>query len=226
MRNSGVLPVTLLLLLVLNAGLFLLADRPLVINPMRLEVPQTLADGEHRWVGEDDPLTHHERAVLAPAELTSRIYRPLQVGGPDGDAWRWLWLDVLRSDSVGTMHNFFDSMIASGGRPQILGERVVQTDRGPLRATLVRNQGSTGKTFYMLLWYQWPEGTAPGRWQWYGEVLKLRLQGRQSSWLLVKIASPVRKPDQPLPESPELARMEAFARAFYESAAFQPSTSR
>ncbi len=218
---NGILAAVIGLLALLNGGIWLLRDRPLAAEQMALAVPYALQAEDTSWVGLDDELLHNERLVLAPAELTSRIYRPVEPDGPSGDAWRWVWLDVLQSDSVNGLHNFYDSMVASGGRPQVLGERVIRTARGPLRVLMVRNQGSSGKTFIMMLWYQWRDGTAPSRWQWYGEVLRLRALGRQTTWMLVKLATPVRQPDRPLLASPEAERLERFARAMYEKAGYR-----
>lgn len=220
-RDRTILAAVILLLALLNGGIYLLRDRPLAANRLSLEVPYALRDEGDAWQGLDDVLLHNERVVLAPAELTSRIYRPVEAGEPSADAWRWIWVDVLQADSVNSLHNFYDSMVASGGRPQVLGERVIPTRKGPLRVLVVRNQGGSGKTFIMLLWYQWQGGTAPSRWKWYGEVLRMRASGRQTTWMLVKLAAPVRQPDRPLLDSPELARLVRFARILYENAGYR-----
>ena len=207
-------------LLVLNAGLYLLGDRPLRTEGQALELPQTLRariNGPIEWRGEPRKLLYSEEAVLAPAKLTARIYKPTDSFSA-GDRWQWVWVDTLQSQSTGSMHNFFDSMIASGGKPRVLGTHRIKTARGELETSLVSTQSINGRLYYMLLWYQSRTGSASNRWEWYGHILNDRMQQRQSAWTLVKVATPVRQPEIPALQSSELLRLEAFSRAFYENA--------
>ena len=203
-------------LLVLNAAVWLMQSPAVSMrDSLTLPVPQRIGD----WQGRNWPLFHNEQAVLAPARLISRVYSPLklhsQATRPNAEL---IWLNLLQSDSMSSMHNFYDSLLASGARPQVNDTRVIATAKGPLRATLIRCQKPDGAASYLLLWYQWPGGNAENRWRWYAEALRLKLSGRRPVWQLVEIATPVENPQTPILQSPELRRLEAFAKAFYQSA--------
>jgi len=196
-------------LLLLNVLVWLVQSPPVLDRDgLALPVPGRIGD----WQGRNWPLSHNERAVLAPARLISRVYSPLKPHSQDT-----IWLNLLQSTSISSMHNFYDSLLASGERPQVMGTRVIATDKGPLRATLIRCQNPDGAASYLLLWYQWPGGNAENRWRWYADVLWLKLRGRHPVWQLAEISTPVENPQIPIVKSPELRRLEAFATAFYQS---------
>ena len=207
---------TLMLLLVLNIGVWLLMNTSAELTHQDLEIPYRLGN----WVGEDLTLTDDKLALLAPAQLVSRAYRPVAAGGAhqdDGRSRQTIWLNLTQTHRVGSLHNFYDSLVASGLKPVIIKTHVVQTSNGPLRTTLIRYQSTGGQPHYLLLWYQWAGGNAENRWRWYQEILALRLKRQSRHWQLVEVATSVTHPDLPPEQSPALASLEEFSRMLYEA---------
>ncbi|HEY9687315.1 MAG TPA: hypothetical protein V6C52_10095 [Coleofasciculaceae cyanobacterium] len=207
----------LVVLLLLNISVRLVQEPPEQAttpdNP--LHVPILL---DH-WRGQDLPLNHNEATILAPARFISRAYHPIEGSGESGtaDTNQVIWLNVIESRSIGKLHNFYDSLVASGSRPSILKSQTIPTARGPLRASLIRAINTQGKPYYLLLWYQWPGGNAENRWQWYAEIIKLRIERKLPAWQLVEVATPISQPESNLSQSPDLARLSQFAKTAYEA---------
>jgi hypothetical protein len=169
-----------------------------------------------RWRGEDLPLSHNEASILAPARFISRAYHPVTESGQPAPN-QVIWLNVIESRSIGKLHNFYDSLVASGSRPTILKAQTIPTARGPLRTSLIRAVNAQGKPYYLFLWYQWPGGNAENRWQWYLEIIKLRMERKLPAWQLVEVATPIHQPETDLSQSPEIARLSQFAQKAYEA---------
>jgi hypothetical protein len=218
MRPSQPLFVAVLVvLLLLNVGVRLVEESPQPASPpdKPLQVPVRL----DRWQGEDLPLSHNEASILAPARFISRAYHPVTESGESGpiDSNQVIWLNVIESRSIGKLHNFYDSLVASGSRPVILKTQTIPTAKGALRASLIQAVNAQRKPYYLLLWYQWPGGNAENRWQWYLEIIKLRMERKLPTWQLVEVATPIHQPKTDLSQSPELARLSQFAQKAYEA---------
>lgn len=217
-EGKAIFIAVLVWLALLNAGGWMLQEIPAGQKAPEMNVPYRIAN----WEGQDVNLKHFELAILSPAQVVSRAYLPQQpnkpLSGIEMDRqWQVIWLNVIQTASMGNLHNFYDSLVASGARPSILETRVIQTARGPLRTSLVRYYNHENRPYYLLLWYQWQGGNAQDRWHWYWEVLKLRLQHKSTPWQLVEIATPITGKG-----TAELQRLETFARNFYEQSFFQP----
>jgi hypothetical protein len=194
-----------LLLVLLNAGSYLLQDVPEAPSTAPLMISREILD----YRGTDLPLTAAERAILAPAKTISRRY--------EREDRRVIWLNMLEAASIGTLHNFYDSLVASGSRPRILKTVAIETDKGPLRTTLIQYSNRHGQLFYLLLWYQWEGGNAENRWRWYEEILKLRLQRKKPYWRLIEIATLKTAEVEDPKKSPDLQNLKLFAKALYEA---------
>ena len=202
------------LLLLLNFAVYGLTDivseAPMSPPPPVTYPPEFKQLDGHDWVGVTLPDTEAQKAILAPAVSTRREYRNIN-SEP-------VWVVHLQTAAAGKLHNVMDSLIASGGAPEVLGERIVRTRRGPLKASLITFQDTRRYAFLALYWYQWDTetvqpGSAPGRWSWYGEVFQRRLLRRPTQWQLVEAIVP-KSNDR----ASDLRRLEAFAAALYEAA--------
>ncbi len=210
----------LAVLTLLNAGLYLVQEapeHPVYQNTDIFEIPHALGG----WQGRNVEVSEASLRILAPAQLTSRAYYPSQQNrfslkqGKDV-----VWLNVIQSKAVGTLHNFYDSLVASGSDPRILGTHTIPTSKGALKATLIRYKNAQNYPYYLLLWYQWQGGSAPNRWQWYLEILKLRAQQKTTPWQLIEASTPIVHTGQTPSKSVDLDRLDNFVRAFYEQASF------
>lgn len=163
------------------------------------------------WHGRDLPLRNHETEILAPATLVSREYSigDRQPGQPI------IWLNLIEAKSMNALHNMVDSLIASGAKPTLKGTLVLQTGKGPLKASWYRCVETNGNHYNLLLWYEWAGGSAENRWAWYWNVLQMKLRRQQPVWRLVELATP----GTPNESGPELARtleqLKGFATDFY-----------
>lgn len=209
-KRSAPFYATLALLLLLNIGIWLLKDAPSRGPSLPLVIPYSIGE----WLGTDVELSHNEEAVLAPAKITSRAYTT-RADQPV------IWLNVIQSNSIGKLHNFMDSLEASGSKPKRLKTLVIPTAKGPLRTSLIRYFNAEGQPYYLLLWYQWEGGNAEERWRWYQEVLKLRFQRKYPVWHLVEAATPVSSPEKDSISGHDLERLQRFAQQFYEAANFR-----
>src|ERR1044072_5967618 len=123
------------ILALMNIAVWLLQD----FTPRETQRPLAVPGRIGEWQGADLAMDHHELAILAPAQGISRGYRPREGGG---DFWQVIRLNVIQSAAIGSLHNVYDSLIASGSRPVILKNLMIETRRGPLRASLIRYQNA------------------------------------------------------------------------------------
>lgn len=213
-EKRGFLYVLAALLAVLNVAVWLLGD---FSPPADSHAPGPIPLRIGSWQGADVPLTHYEREVLAPATLISRTYHDQSRQDARARQWEVIWLNVIQSRTIGSLHNVYDSLVASGSRPLIIGERRIQTRKGPLQASLIRYTNTREQPGYLLLWYQWPGGNAPNRWQWYLDILRMRLSRQPPpGWQLVEASTTLLHPEDSLTASRDLGRLEEFACRLYE----------
>jgi len=163
------------------------------------------------WHGKDEPLRNNEVAILAPATLISREYSigDAQTGQPQ------LWMNLLETPAMNALHNMVDSLIASGAKPKLMGTVIIQTRKGPLKASWFRCEEPDGRPYQLLLWYEWAGGNAENRWAWYWNVLQAKLQQRQPVWRLVELASPGSPADAQPEQARRLEQLKSFAAEIY-----------
>lgn len=200
------------------------------VTPLR--IPYQLGE----WQGQDLPLSHQETAILAPATLTYRAYYPTTtenrqqtaqarkqnqtqepgqaVEGLDGQAmaWKVVWLQVLSSSTAGALHNFYDSLVASGNQPQVIGmQELPIAGRAPLRVSVIRARNAQGSPLLLLLWYQQGKHSSESRWRWYGQWLWSRLNRHNQEWQVVELATPLDS-DTPASQAKALRRLTQFTQ--------------
>jgi exosortase len=223
--SAGLLWITIALLLLLNLGAW--AGNGLGIGltvglNSGLTQPASTSEQETAslpavpyqmgaWHGKELPLLHNEAAILAPATVTSREYTigSAQPGQPI------LWMNLLEARSMNALHNVVDSLIASGAKPKLKGTIIIDTRKGPLKASWYICREPNGQPYHLLLWYEWDGGTAENRWTWYWHVLQLKLQRKQPIWRLVELATPGSPSESGPEQSRKLEQLKTFAADIY-----------
>lgn len=209
-RDAWILTGMALILIGVNAG-YRIFNQPPAIATATMPVPETLGG----WHGVDVQHTEDERAVLGDVNLIKRTY-----SNAKGE---YLWLILHQTPAVSRLHNVYVSLIASGSKPIVLGQREIQTTNGVLAVSKIKtvNISDNGKEQprYGYLWYQWRDQEnkphhAANRWRWYAGVLKQRASGYIPAWQLVEVFTPADDPQA----APDMAwkRLDGFARQIYE----------
>lgn len=203
-RSERAVPVLLLVTLLLTStGVLLLKrDKTALAAVETLTLPHAVTIESRTWTGEDLAHTEAELAILAPAQVIKREYSHSNLPV--------IWVTAMQTPNIGGLHNVYDSLVASGARPRIVENITLNAISRPLKMTRLDFQDRHGNRFHGLLWYQWPDGTARDRWDWYASILRERLRGHQPPWRLVIVSTPQsEKPEE------SLARLLAFTEVLY-----------
>lgn len=134
-------------------------------------------------IGLEVALDDHVQTVLEGSQWLSRGYWKTAPDEPD-----IIWVNMTQAVDIARLHNYYDSLVASGAQPMMMGEVDIPLNGHTIRASHIRYRTASGPA-HMLFWYQAGADTASNRWAWYGKIIHQRLQGKNPPWRLVEVAS-------------------------------------